>query len=200
MTIDLSKHLFDSPELSQIIANAIRFYAQTPLYLLPPTYFTGIGVYGLYYIGETFKPYSKLVDSERSRPIYIGKAVMPGSRSGNITASSQLYNRLLEHATTINTTQNLTTHDFECRFMLLTEVESGLTPAIESALIRHYKPLWNGFLKGFGNHIPGVGRPNQVRSLWDTLHPGRHWASGQRERTETIEQLMMKIDEMISSD
>ena len=36
----------------------------------------------------------------------------------------------------------------------------------------------NFLIEGFGIHTPGKGRKNQVKSRWDTLHPGRHLAKG----------------------
>ena len=47
---------------------------------------------------------------------------------------------------------------------------------VERFLIRHYRPVWNARMDGFGNHAPGKGRGQQVRSWWDVLHPGRKWA------------------------
>ena len=38
-------------------------------------------------------------------------------------------------------------------------------------------PVWNLCLDGFGNHDPGAGRRQGEASWWDTLHPGRRWAS-----------------------
>lgn len=36
--------------------------------------------------------------------------------------------------------------------------------------------MWNVLIDGFGIHTPGKGRRKQVRSTWDTLHPGRSLA------------------------
>lgn len=47
----------------------------------------------------------------------------------------------------------------------------------EGVLIRHFQPVWNQIIDGFGNHDPGSGRYQQKRSVWDLLHPGRRWAS-----------------------
>jgi hypothetical protein len=47
----------------------------------------------------------------------------------------------------------------------------------ESLLIERYRPLWNVVVDGFGNHAPGSGRYQGKRPNWDTLHPGRVWAS-----------------------
>ena len=43
----------------------------------------------------------------------------------------------------------------------------------ESLLIERFQPIWNVLIEGFGIHTPGKGRKKQVRSKWDTLHPGR---------------------------
>jgi hypothetical protein len=48
--------------------------------------------------------------------------------------------------------------------------------AIEAALIKLNRPLWNTAMDGFGNHDPGSGRYAQAKSDWDVIHPGRPWA------------------------
>ena len=48
-------------------------------------------------------------------------------------------------------------------------------PLGESLLIELKQPLWNVVIDGFGNHDPGAGRAFGRQSLWDTIHPGRHW-------------------------
>ncbi|GAA3304930.1 hypothetical protein GCM10020295_57340 [Streptomyces cinereospinus] len=48
-------------------------------------------------------------------------------------------------------------------------------------MIRHYRPVWNTVVDGFGNHNPGVGRfDKQARPAWDDLHPGRWWSHPKR--------------------
>jgi len=71
---------------------------------------------------------------------------------------------------------NLQTEDFNCRFTILTHIETDLIGPVEAELIRRYQPLWNCVIDGFGNHDPGSGRYNQAPSEWDVLHPGRPWA------------------------
>ena len=51
-------------------------------------------------------------------------------------------------------------------------------PLGESLLIERFQPPWNVLIEGFGIHTPGKGRNKQVKSRWDTLHPGRHLAKG----------------------
>lgn len=60
--------------------------------------------------------------------------------------------------------------------MILENAASNLIGTVEAALIRHYQPLWNSHVDGFGNHDPGSGRYNQERSEWDIIHSGRKWA------------------------
>jgi hypothetical protein len=43
-------------------------------------------------------------------------------------------------------------------------------------LIQRFKPIWNLYIEGFGNHDPGGGRYQQKRSALDVMHPGRTWA------------------------
>ena len=62
---------------------------------------------------------------------------------------------------------------------------------VEAALIRHYKPIWNTKIDGFGNHDPGSGRYNQAKSEWDIIHPGRPWAEkclGQSSSIDKVEE------------
>lgn len=61
--------------------------------------------------------------------------------------------------------------------MILEYAASNLIGTVEAALIRHYQPLWNCIVDGFGNHDPGRGRYNQEMSEWDLIHPGRTWAT-----------------------
>ena len=40
-------------------------------------------------------------------------------------------------------------------------------------MIQIFQPIWNVLIDGIGNNTPGAGRPNQKKSSWDMLHPGR---------------------------
>lgn len=90
-------------------------------------------------------------------PIYIGKAVPCGWRQGRIdeSTSQELYRRLCNHTKSIAAAENLSKDDFLCRFMILENAASNLIGTVEAALIRHYRPLWNSVIDGFGNHDPG---------------------------------------------
>ncbi len=180
-TFDRSKHVFHSPEFDELIKDTIRFFNGTPIQPLPPIEsFDGAGVYALYYIGkhDNYKPFHIINRLEYKQPIYVGKAVPKGWRQGRInsSSSSELYHRLREHSKSLHCVENLEVSDFLCRFMILEDGASDLIGTIEAALIRHYQPLWNCIVDGFGNHDPGHGRYNQEVSEWDLLHPGRPWA------------------------
>ena len=188
--VNPDQHTFRSPKFKSVVKEAIEFFTQTPVHPLPPTTdFAGVGVYALYYRGP-FEHYSHIARKNQQdcrqpiynrqpvyrQPIYIGKAVPKGWRTGRTSDSDQdkrLYQRLKEHTHSINSVNNLEVHDFRCRFMILNGVETDLISAVESALIRTYKPLWNDEVDGFGNHAPGKGRYNQACSEWDVLHRGR---------------------------
>ena len=145
-----------------------------------------IGVYLIYYRGEhpLYAPVSALNRSECRMPIYVGKAVPEGARSGNISgkaealakqglaaAGSSVLKRLREHRDhSITRVDNLDLEDFLVR---AAPMEVDLAAWGESLLLRHFQPVWNRFVLGFGIHAPGAGRKDQRRSVWDTLHVGR---------------------------
>jgi hypothetical protein len=180
-SFDYTEHVFRSPKFRSVVNEAADFFVQTPLQILPPPVrFTGGGVYALYYLGEyeLYAKLSKLSQQACKYPIYVGKAVPPGWRTGRvgISGTPDLSNRLREHSRSLQQVENLQSTEFRCRFMILNDVESDLVVPVEATLIRRYKPLWNVIVDGFGNHDPGAGRYNQAKSGWDVLHPGRIWA------------------------
>lgn len=178
---DVAAHIFRSPQLRSIVDEAAEFFNQTPAQPLPPVErFNGGGVYALYYLGnyELYAELSNLNKQAYHHPIYVGKAVPPGWRTGRIQSSvtPDLYRRLREHARSLQQADNLRDDEFQCRFVILNDVESDLVVPVEATLIRRHQPLWNVVVDGFGNHDPGKGRYNQAKSEWDVLHPGRAWA------------------------
>jgi hypothetical protein len=163
-----------------VVDEAVKFFFSTPVCALPVSdRFVGTGVYGLYYLGD-FELYAKIANLNRetlTQPIYVGKAVPSGWRTARVAASEVpvLYQRLREHARSIQQVRNLRLGDFRCQFMILRGLEGDLVVPVEAELIRRYRPLWNSAVDGFGNHNPGKGRYNQAKSEWDVLHPGRPW-------------------------
>jgi hypothetical protein len=178
------EHVYSSDAFEEIIKDTMRFFNGTPIVALPPPEkFQGTGVYAIYFTGKNpvYEEVAKRNRVEFSQPIYVGKAVSLGWRQArNATSkgksSFELYRRLNEHSRSIEQATNLDLSDFSCRFMILEDAASSLIGTVEAALIRHYLPIWNAEIDGFGNHDPGKGRYNQAKSEWDLLHPGRPWA------------------------
>jgi hypothetical protein len=154
--------------------------------LPPERRFLGAGLYAIYYQGD-FKPYAPVAFSDCEWPIYVGKAAPKGGRSGLIGLDAEpgadLFSRLREHARSLEAAANLDPADFRCRYLVVDDI---WIPLAERLLIGHYQPLWNGTVKGFGNHPPGgkpgggTSRGDQMKSAWDILHPGRSWAKGRK--------------------
>ena len=155
---------------------------EKPVESLPPKVtFEGAGIYAIYYTGS-FLAYKTIADKNKGQkfdcPIYVGKAVPAGARKGGFgldaPAGKVLYQRLNEHAESIDQVENLKLNDFRCRYLTVDDI---WIPLGESLLIEMFSPLWNKVLDGFGNHDPGKGRYEQQISPWDILHPGRAWAT-----------------------
>ncbi len=154
------------------------------------------GIYSLFYSGPM--PSYKMI-SGSERPIYVGKAVPPGSRKGERVnvESPALQRRIREHTKSINEVDNLKKSDFRCRYLAVVPVWITLA---ERFLIDYYKPVWNLCLEGFGDHDPGSGRRGSQRSWWDTLHPGRELADRLAidRKVEDAEELMAEFFSSIS--
>ena len=168
----------DARNLGESVANALL--ERKPVALPPPT-FRGAGIYAIYYTG-CFEVYKVIAQANRqdncSIPVYVGKAVPKGARSGGqrrrTISGNVLVSRLKEHAKSIDQANNLKLSDFSCRYLVVDEI---WIPLGESLIIERFSPIWNTRIDGFGNHDPGRGRRNQARSHWDVLHPGRPWAT-----------------------
>ena len=166
--------------LAESVASSLLAEPITPL---PPNQrFEGAGVYALYYTGD-FPSYSSIsaANSENGfeAPIYVGRAIAAGSRRGGpvdaSTPGETLYQRLRQHAQSINRAENLDLSDFACRHLVVDDI---WVPLAETLLIELFwrTAVWNSALDGFGIHDPGRGRQQQRRSAWDTVHPGRPFA------------------------
>jgi hypothetical protein len=167
----------DKRHLGESVAGMLLAQPLQPL--PPPEPFVGAGLYAIYYTG-TFPAYKTIARLNSGgafiQPIYVGKAVPAGARKGGYGLGEDpgtvLYNRLREHAESIQQVKNLELRDFMCRYLVADDI---WIPLGEALLIQRFQPLWNGHLDGFGIHDPGAGRYNQKRSAWDVLHPGRAW-------------------------
>lgn len=178
----------DKTNLGTSVVEALLKSEKYPLGDIPET--AGAGIYAIYYKGS-FDAYSLI--SSREIPIYVGKAVPSGSRKGikTKTTGKPLYDRITEHAESINAASNLSINDFEFRFIIVDEI---WIPLGESLIITRYTPVWNSVLDGFGAHDPGKGRYGGKRPRWDVVHPGREWAPKCKERPETADTIISEIN------
>ena len=170
--------LYDPLTYGNLMAGTVLEFERQPLLRLSDNIsMRGPGIYCLVYTGQ-FDVYHDITVS--GEPIYVGKAVPPGSRRGDVVNvnSPALRNRLREHARSIEQVTNLDNEDFLYRYLAIEPIWITLA---ERFAIDHYKPVWNRCLDGFGDHDPGSGRYNGERSWWDTMHPGRNWADNLRQ-------------------
>lgn len=170
----------DKLNLAKSLAEAML---KQPVSPLPPAKtFDGAGIYAMYFAGD-FAPYEHLAEKNKGKdplsPIYVGKAVPPGARKGGFGLGADpgnaLFKRLREHAKSIQEAKNLELKDFSCRYLVCDDI---WIPLGEALLIERFQPPWNVLIEGFGIHTPGKGRKKQVKSKWDTMHPGRNLAKG----------------------
>ena len=153
---------------------AVALIAQERVAVLDLQPFYGSGVYALYYTGS-FPVYSPISGSES--PIYIGKAD-PGSEVATTPREQgdRLHRRLKDHARNIDKVENLDIADFHFKHLV---VKSGWQEPAEDFLIEIFRPIWNqqtNICYGFGKHGDDPRTRKNLRSPWDTLHPGRDWA------------------------
>lgn len=181
---DRQKHVYVNEEFAELVKDAVRFFNGTPVRPIPQSErFEGCGLYALYYFGN-FPLYTRYVELNRlsyNFPIYVGKAVPKGWRQARVQdrpdrRAFELYRRIAEHSRNIEVGDGLDPSEFACRFTIFDGAGSDMIGTIEAALIKHFRPLWNTCVDGFGNHTPGNGRFNQAKSGWDVIHPGRDWA------------------------
>ncbi len=180
---------FDPLDYRNIATSVVRaLLDRAPVRLADLEPFNGAGIYALYYAGN-LDAYRSIAGPEARVPIYVGKAVPPGSRTGadeiNPEVGTKFYNRLSEHSRSIGQAQNLEVAEFLCRYLRVRHVWIRLA---EQILVQKFRPVWNTVVDGFGNHPPGRGRRNMRRPRWDIVHPGRSWADRlePRENRETI--------------
>jgi hypothetical protein len=192
-----------------VISEAIDFFSTRKMLNLPLTDpFIGVGVYGIFYFGDSpiykrlTEKNEKMKDNDKIFPIYVGQAAPAGTRTARPHSSKvkTLFNRINQHSTSIQYAKNLDIADFKCKFVILQEYDIDLLSPLESELFRHYKPIWNSCISGFGIHTPGEGRNKQQRSEWDTIHPGRPYADGLPDNKKwTKTQLYQEIDKFIEN-
>jgi len=191
----------DKKNLGVSVAEALLSSAAIPLKSLKR--FKGAGIYAIYYAGafDAYRPLAQLNKRGKLKaPIYVGKAIPAGARKGGFGLDNKptlaLFNRLVEHAESLNSATNLNADDFYCRYLVVDDI---WIPLGESLLIAKFSPIWNTLIDGFGNHDPGKGRYEGFCPRWDVLHPGRAWAAKCRRRSETVNQIRNDIEEYFRS-
>jgi len=192
---------FNPLDKSRLGESVARAFLVRSVVVLPPEPFDGAGIYALYYTGD-FPAYRRIAERNRNgqweAPIYVGKAVPPGTRKGGHGLDEPpgrvLYNRLRNHAKSIQQVENLSLNDFKCRCLVVDDVWITLG---ESLLIATFSPLWNQLLEGFGNNPQGSGRSNQERSVWDQLHPGRPGAAKLKPNSRSPDEILKSIADFL---
>jgi hypothetical protein len=178
--------------MGSLVGRAMMEQSRYRLNEIPKIY--GSGVYALFYTGD-FDAYTPIRNTDC--PIYVGKADPPSPEATTVAQQGpKLVQRLQEHAKSIGLAEStLAIRDFDCRFLV---VQSGWQRAAEEYLINHYAPIWNqAVATGFGKHGDSHMTRANTRSPWDTLHPGRPWAtrSGNRPNPQSIDQIKASIAE-----
>lgn len=184
-----------NPEvIGRLIGETLLEQPRVPLGRIPRFY--GSGVYAIYYTGGC-PVYTPVSGSDT--PLYVGKADPASLDARNpIEQGERLYARLNgDHARSIRKAKNLDLEDFECRYLV---VKSAWQTTAESYLIAMFNPIWNdevGICRGFGKHGDDPKTRANTRSPWDTLHPGRPWATreGNVPNPLTLKQIEERIHE-----
>lgn len=124
---------YDPLDYDNLARNVVRALMERSRETLPPSPFEGAGVYALYYVGNL--DYYRATRGE-DIPIYVGSAVLAGKRKGSTdsAAGRMLYNRLAQHAKSIQQAENLHLEDFRCRYLVVVPVwiELAERPAPQS--------------------------------------------------------------------
>lgn len=106
--------------------------------------FDGAGIYAIYYVGS-FPAYARIAaangEERFDTPIYIGKADPQGGRKGALELDAAvgrpLYNRLKDHASSIQQSANLDLSQFFCRALVVDDIWISLG---ERRAIQKYLP------------------------------------------------------------
>lgn len=185
----------DKRNLGMNVAQALLRQTAVPIENVDD--FKGAGVYAIYYSGG-FAAYEALARRNRGgrfeAPIYVGRALPKGTRKGAELEASPgyvLYRRLAEHMKSLQQATNLDSGDFHCRYLVVDDIWISLGEAL---LIAKFTPVWNKLVDGFGNHDPGRGRAQGLRSRWDVLHPGRPWVEKLQPRSESADDIARGVE------
>lgn len=188
--VRLPDAFFDPAEprlIGHFVALALISQDRVRLDAIQPFY--GAGVYAIYYTGPE-DIYAPISGTET--PIYVGKADPPVGATSVVQQETKLFGRLNEHRRNIDKVAGIDLAHFECRALA---VQSGYQAAAESHLINLFWPIWNNetkILYGLGKHGDDSKTRANNKSPWDTIHPGRAWAEGNRE-AKTAEDILAEV-------
>ena len=98
----------------------------------------GPGIYALFYTGDL--DFYEPIAADGQHPIYVGKAVPPGSRKGGKPDVSKpmIFGRLKNHSKSIEAARNLDLAHFQYRSLAVVPVWITLA---ERFLVENYKPV-----------------------------------------------------------
>ena len=174
----------DPDTFAEAIGNKLIVQDERPLNSLESVRFYGSGLYALYYKGD-FDAYTPIRGT--ATPIYVGKADPPKGAKTPREQGDKIWSRVKEHAGSIKEVEeycgkmkirgNLKLSDFAFRYLV---TASGWQIAAEAHLISLFRPIWNketSLVQGIGKHGDAADTRANERSRWDTLHPGRDWAT-----------------------
>lgn len=188
----------DPDTFAEAIGNKLMVQDERPLAELDSLRFYGTGIYALYYHGS-FDAYARIRGT--ATPIYVGKADPAKGAKTPQEQGDKLWARLREHAGSIGEVEsycmknaidgNLKIKDFGFRYLV---TASGWQAAAEAHLISLFRPIWNKetrVVQGLGKHGDAAETRANERSRWDTLHPGRDWATheGNKPNRLSVEQI-----------
>jgi len=115
--------------------------------------------------------------------------------SADAAKGRALFDRLGQHAASIQEAKNLRLEDFYVRFLVVDDI---WIPLGENMLIETFKPVWNRAIDGFGNKDPGRRRATQYKSPWDVLHPGRKFADKLASSALNVEFLNRRVADYLA--
>ena len=171
--------------------STIAHFSNLPMQPFSATMPEGPGVYAIYrtFGRGLYGPYT-----DTGVPLYVGQVAASGARRPGARSRGTLSQRINAHRGSLEA-GHLAPWHFALRVL---EVEPLLISAVERILIHRYCPPWQTVVDGFSLNCPGQGRiAGQIRSQWDTLHPGRTWASAMKPRDETQHQIRKRIEAAI---
>ena len=179
-------------DIDTLTRRIVQRFSRLPLQSFSDTMPEVPGVYAIYRTFEQglYGPYK-----DTNVPLYVGQVAASGARRPGARSRGTLSQRINAHRGSL-VAGHLAPRHFGVRVLV---VDPLLISAVERILLHRYRPAWQTVIDGFSLNCPGKGRiEGQTRTQWDTLHPGRTWASAMKPRSETRRQLEERIEAAIA--